>query len=156
MLVYVTFFLFSMWKFMFTPIAGPGAGLSFFETFICCLLGGYFSASIFYFSSSYFMGIHQKRKARKRQYYENLGIANFKQRKVFNATNKRVIRVKNGFGKWAVCWLFPLFLSIPLGTIIVAKFYKHHKNTYRWIIAGITINGLLITSATYGIHYLVK
>jgi hypothetical protein len=156
MWLYLTFFLFSTWKFMFTPMAGPAAGLTFLETLIPCLLGGYFSATIFYFGSSYFMRIHQKRMSRKRMYYQNLGIPNHKRIRNFTKINRTVIRIKRSFGKWPVCWLFPLFLSIPLGTIITAKFYKHHKNTFQWILLGVSINGIFITSATYAIQIFVK
>ncbi|WP_133122182.1 hypothetical protein [Brumimicrobium salinarum] len=65
MLTYFSFALFSSWKFMFTPLAGPAAGLSFWETFISCCVGGYFSASIFYFGSSYFMQLSVQRRAKK-------------------------------------------------------------------------------------------
>ena len=35
---------------------------------------------------------------------------------------------KSGF--WLICILAPLFLSIPIGSIIVAKFYNDKKITY--------------------------
>lgn len=52
---------------MFTPIAGPAAGLSFLETFLSCLAGGYLSVTIFYFGSNYFMELARKRKLKRTQ-----------------------------------------------------------------------------------------
>jgi hypothetical protein len=150
-MMYVTFALFSMWKFMFTPMAGPAAGLNYFETLVSILIGGYISASIFFFGSSYFMQRHQKRRAKRIQKWTNKGRVD-KIKPTFNQANKRIIRMKGSLNKWYVCWLVPLFFSIPLGTIITAKFFRHQKNTFNYILIGITINGTLITSGTYLIH----
>ena len=52
---YIGFFGFSMIKFLFTPFGGPKAGLSFIETYVVCVAGALLSASIFYFSSEFFL-----------------------------------------------------------------------------------------------------
>lgn len=152
MLTYLTFVAFSTWKFMFTPMAGPAAGLTFFETLICCLIGAYISAGIFYFGSNYFM----KRALNRSIRIEQKRIAQGKTPKIkkrFTKTNRIVIRVKHSVGKYGACFLFPLFLSIPLGTIITAKFYKHDSNTFVLILLGLTISCLLITGGTYLITF---
>lgn len=149
MLVYITFALFSTWKFMFTPLAGPAAGLSFYETLFSCLSGGYLSASLFYFSSNYFMNLHQQRKIRRMKKVIKLS-------KKHTKTNKTIILIKHKLGKWFICWLVPLFLSLPLGSIIVAKFYRHQKNTFLLILLGVTINGTIITGGTYLFYNLIQ
>lgn len=148
MLVYLSFALFSTWKFMFTPIAGPAAGLSFLETFFCCLSGGYLSVTIFYFGSNYFMEQARIRKLKKEQKALKKG-KKVKITKTFSKTNRTIISLKLKLGKWMICWLVPLFFSLPLGSIITAKFYKHHKNTYFLVLLGVTINCSLITGCTY-------
>lgn len=138
----------STWKFMFAPLAGPVAGLSFFETLIYCLIGGYISAIVFYFGSSYFMQLAVKRRVRK------IDRAKRKGKKVpvyknFTKTNRRVIYVKHKLGRYFAYWFFPLFLSIPIGSIIVAKFYKHHKKTFPFIVLFLTLDCVFITGLTY-------
>lgn len=152
MIVYITFALFSTWKFMFTPIAGPAAGLNYFETLFSCLIGGYLSVSFFYFSSNYFMNLHQQRKAKKMLKAIKKG-KKIKLTKQFSRTNKTIVLIKHRLGKWTICWLVPLFLSLPLGAIIVAKFYRHQKNTFLLILLGVTINGTVITSGTYLVYH---
>ena len=133
---------------MFTPMAGPAAGLSFLETYVCCLIGGISSASIFYFGSSYFMQRFQVKQAKKELKAQRLGKV-YKPKRKFTKSNRKIIKLKHRIGKWGVCWLVPLFLSIPLGSIITAKFYRHQKNTFTWVIFGIIIHCSLIPGGTY-------
>jgi len=154
MWTYISLGLFNTWKFMFAPLAGPAAGLSFWETFIVCSIGGYISASIFYFGSSYFMRLSVERHAKQIRKAAQKGKIILKKRK-FTRTNRGVIYFKQKIGRLFACWAFPLFLSIPLGTIITAKFYKHYRQTFPVIILFLTIDCFLITGGTYFIKELV-
>ena len=139
---------------MFTPMAGPAAGLSFLETYLCCLIGGTISSSIFFFGSSYFMARFQEKQVKREMKARRLG-KTYKPKRKFTKSNRSIIRLKHNIGKWGVCWLVPLFFSIPLGSVITAKFYRHQKNTFSWIIFGILINCTLITGGTYLVDALV-
>jgi hypothetical protein len=151
MWVYASFALFSTWKFMFTPMAGPAAGLTFWETFLACVFGGYFSVSLFYFGSNYFMEQHRLRQIKRR----NKRLAKGKkiiEKPIFSHTNRSIVQFKTRTGFVTTCWLFPLFLSLPLGSIVTAKFYKHKKLTFVYIMLGVTLNCLLITGGTYIVY----
>ena len=151
MWVYASFALFSTWKFMFTPMAGPSAGLSFLETFFACVIGGYVSVSIFYFGSNYFMErnrLIQVKKAKKRSAKGK----KLKEKRTFNKTNRSIVKFKKNTGFITMCWLFPLFLSLPLGSIVTAKFYKHRRSTFLVIMLGVTLNCFLITGGTYLVY----
>ena len=145
---YIGFFGFSMIKFLFTPFGGPKAGLSFVETYVVCVAGALLSASIFYFSSEFFLKrAHKKRKELIRISIET-GIP-IKQKKKFTKTNKLIVRIKHKLGIIGVAFYAPLFLSIPIGTIITAKFYGKEKRTFPLIILGIGINGIITTGAAF-------
>ncbi|MEN9999708.1 MAG: hypothetical protein RI922_2698 [Bacteroidota bacterium] len=145
---YIGFFGFSMIKFLFTPFGGPKAGLSFIETYVVCVAGALVSAAIFYFSSEFFLiRAHKKRKELLLQSIET-GIP-LKQKKKFTKTNKLIVRIKHKLGIIGVSFYAPLFLSIPIGTIITAKFYGKEKRTFPLIILGIGINGVLTTGTAY-------
>ncbi|HZH86752.1 MAG TPA: hypothetical protein VFD77_05505 [Brumimicrobium sp.] len=139
---------------MFTPLAGLAAGLTFWETFITCSIGGYISATLFYFGSSYFMQLSVNRQAKRVRKAELKGKTIPVKRK-FTKTNRRVIHYKQKIGRLFSYWAFPLFLSIPLGTVIVAKFYKHYKQTYPLILLFLTIDCFIITGGAYFIKDLV-
>lgn len=145
---YIGFFGFSMIKFLFTPFGGPKAGLSFIETYIVCVAGALLSAAIFFFSSEYFLKrAHKKRKELILKSIES-GIP-LKQKKKFTKTNKLIVRIKHKLGIIGVAFYAPLFLSIPIGTIITAKFYGKEKRTFPLIILGIGINGVITTGIAY-------
>lgn len=133
---------------MFTPLAGPAAGLTFFETFITCISGGLFAATIFYFGSSYFMKLALRRKIAKIDRLKAKGKTVREPRK-FTKSNRWIIRIKHSLGIYGVSWIFPLFLSVPLGTIITAKFYKHQKKTFPLIVMFLIIDCFVITGVAY-------
>lgn len=147
---YSAFFLFSTFKFLFTPLAGPKAGLSFGETYFSCVAGAILSASIFYFASEYFMiRSHNKRKLAIQEALKS-GIP-LKKKKIFTRTNKSIVRLKSRFGIFGISLFAPLFLSVPVGTIITAKFYGKDKRTFPLILLGVFLNGAIVTGITYWI-----
>ena len=66
-------------------------------------------------------------------------IKNFKRR------NKWVVKIKKTMGVKGVAVLFPLFLSIPLGSIIAAKFFGRLKATF-WIALTTIVTYSLVMS----------
>jgi len=137
-----------MVKFMFTPFGGPGLQLSYWETYISCCAGAIFSSAIFFFSASYFMDLAAKKYQKKLQESIESGIP-IKRKKKFTRMNKFIVRIKHSIGIIGICFYAPLFLSIPGGSIIAAKFYGHDKRAYPLIVLGIGINGILLTSLAY-------
>lgn len=152
-MLYATLVFFSTWKFMFAPVMGFASGLSFLETFVCCMIGALISSSVFYFGSNYFMQKSLERSVKRQKKREAKGKF-VKAKRIFTKTNRRIVSIKKSIGIYGACYLFPFFLSIPLGSIITAKFYKHQKKTYFLIILFLTINCLIVTTATYFITFI--
>ncbi len=145
---YSGFFFLSMIKFLFTPFGGPGIGMSFFETYFSCVSGAIVSAAIFYFMSEFFMiRTHKKKLLLLKQSIES-GIP-LPYKKKFTKTNKFIVRMKMKFGLFGIAMYAPLFLSVPIGSIITAKFYGKEKKTFPIIILGMFVNGLLTTGLAY-------
>ena len=150
--LYITFFLLSTIKFLFTPFGGPAAKLSFFETYFSCLAGAIFSAAVFYFASEYFMKSAHAKKIRLRKEALEKGIE-LPYKKKFTKTNKFIVRLKHRLGIYGISIFAPLFLSVPIGTIITAKFYGKEKKTFPLIVLGMCLNGLVTTGLAYGIAW---
>ena len=141
-------FLVATFKFLFSPFAGIPLGLDFISTYIAAISGACLSSLLFYFGSELIMAASQKSKIKK----ENEAIQNgilLKPKKIFTRGNKMTIKLKRSFGKIGLCFLAPSLLSIPLGTIIVAKFYGKEKDTFLWVFIGILLSGLITTSLAY-------
>lgn len=148
--IYISFFWLSTIKFLFTPFAGPASGLTFIETYVSCVAGGVFSATIFFFASEYFMiRTHKKRKEMIRKFKEE-GVP-MKEKKKFTRMNKFIVRIKRRFGIIGISMYAPLFLSVPIGTIIAAKFYGKDKRTFPLILLGMGVNGGITAGIAYGI-----
>lgn len=135
---YSAFFLLSTIKFLFAPFGGPASGLTFLETYVSCVLGAIISSSIFYFSAEYFLK-RSREKAKKA----------IVKKKVFTKTNRSIVKLKHKLGIYGVAMYIPLFFSIPVGSIITAKFYGKYVKTYPIILLGIFVNGLITTGIAY-------
>jgi hypothetical protein len=147
---YSVFFLLSMVKFLFTPFGGPAAGLTFFETYFSCVSGAFISANIFYFMSEYFMKKAHFKRVKLRQEAIEKGLI-IPHKNKFTTMNKFVVRMKMRFGIFGIAMYAPLFLSVPIGTIVTAKFYGKERRTFPIIILGLFVNGLI----TCGVSYLI-
>lgn len=145
---YLTLFGLSTIKFMFAPFAGPKMKLNFVETYLSCVAGAIVAALIFYFLSEYFM----IRARKKRLAALHKSITNgtpLKMKKSFTRFNKLIVKLKRRFGIYGVAFYAPLFLSVPLGSIVTAKFYGKDKRTFPLIILGIFVNGAITTGLAY-------
>lgn len=133
---------------MFAPLPGPAAGLSFLETYISCTSGAIVSSAIFFFSANYFMHRAVTKAAKKKNDLIAKGLP-VPLKKKFTRMNKLVVRMKRSVGVIGISFWAPFFLSIPLGSIIAAKFYGHNKKTYPLIALGIFLNGIVTTGIAY-------
>lgn len=149
--IYISLFCLSMVKFMFTPFAGPAAKMTFLETYVVCVSGAIVSAAFFYYMSEFFMKrTHNKRV--KLRHEAMLKGTPFPEKKKFTKLNKLVVKTKRSMGIYGIAMYAPFFFSVPIGSIISAKFYGKEKKTFPLIILGMIVNGLITT----GISYLLK
>ena len=138
-------FLLSTIKFLFAPFAGIAASLSFTKTYIVCCSGAILSAALFYFGSDRLLGYIKANKREKSVFLVKKEIV----KKKFTRSNKFIVKLRMRFGKIGICFFAPLFLSIPLGSIISAKFYGKDNNTFLFIFVGLLLNGALTTFLAY-------
>lgn len=145
---YLTLFSLSTVKFMFAPLGGIAMELTFIETYLSCVAGAASASAFFFYLSDYFMSRHERRKREK----ERKAIASgkpYKPKKKFSFTNKLIVKTKFTFGIYGICLWVPLFFSIPLGSVIVAKFYRKDKRSFPLVLTGIFLNGFITSSIVY-------
>ncbi len=127
---YLSVFLLACIKFMFSPILGWQLNLSYMEIVILCGVGAVVSFSFFYFLSAYFIKLSIVNNAKKQERLQKQGKP-IKKKKNFTRVNKSLVGVKKKReGFFVICSLAPLLLSIPLGSIVVSKFYRHRSITF--------------------------
>lgn len=135
-------------KFLFSPFAGIPQGLSFLATYLSAISGATLSSLFFYFSAELAMNRAKKLRLKKEKEAQEKNMQLPKKRK-FTWGNKLTIKLRKYLGKYGICFIAPSLLSIPLGTIIVAKFYGKEKDTFLWIFIGILISGFITTCLAY-------
>jgi uncharacterized membrane protein len=138
-------FLLAIIKFMFAPFAGVPIGLHYYETYFAAVSGGIISSAFFYFGSERLMEFIKANKGVKSVFLVKKEIV----KKKFTRSNKFIVKLRMRFGKIGICFFAPLFLSIPLGSIISAKFYGRDNNTFLFIFVGLLLNGALTTFLAY-------
>jgi hypothetical protein len=122
--------------------------LNYVETVISIFVGAVISAAFFFFSAEYFMQRAQKKRIKLIQEANKNG-ETIAQKRVFSRMNKGVVRLKLRFGKIGICFWAPFLLSVPVGSIIVAKFYGKYSFTFLYVILGMLINSLLTSFIVY-------
>ncbi|MFT7343766.1 MAG: hypothetical protein ACI9XP_000341 [Lentimonas sp.] len=142
-------------KFMFAPFTGAGLGLSFFETVIISFSGSIISAFICYSLSEALIKRNQEKNKKKRLEAAHKGIilndpstdTNWgkKKRVLSRAFNRLIVNIKRRFGIYGLCFFAPLLLSVPIGSIVCAKFYGTQKNTFIYIAIGLGANSVLLS-----------
>lgn len=141
LLPYIGIFFWSMIKFLFAPATALLIdGNHILITYLVCVSGAMTGATLCYYLSVYFMNLTQARRAKK-------GII----KKVFTRRNKMIIKTKNSLGIIGLALLTASFISIPLGTIITAKFYRHKKGSILYIYGSILLVGFITTLISYSL-----
>ena len=151
----LTIFFSATIKFMVAPISCPLFKLSFIETYLAACSGAVVGTAVFYFAAEYFIIRAKKKKAlaRKIALMENIPMI---EKKKFTRMNRLLIRIKRKLGIVGISFWAPFILSIPIGAIVVAKFYGKKKITFPLMCLGVFINGLATTSVVYLMEYYAK
>ena len=137
----ITVILVSTIKFLFAPLTSFQMGLTFWETFLYTSLGGVLSVSVFFWGSNYFMQRAAAKRALKRAQCKAKPVKNF------TRLNKAIVKVKRTFGIKGLVVITPVPLSLPIGSIICAKFFHQHKRkTYIYLCISTVIWAFFLTS----------
>tara|TARA_B110000495_G_C22544479_1_gene329918 strand:- start:3 stop:467 length:465 start_codon:yes stop_codon:yes gene_type:complete len=139
---YLIIFGLAQVKFLFAPSIAYATmpELSFLEIFISTTIGALFCFNLVFFLSKKIMVLSHKRRV-----YRNLNSGS-SPKKIFTKRNKWIVKIKlSDRGFLLICFLAPLFLSIPIGTIIVAKFYGERPISYYFVSILLIFTSFLLT-----------
>ena len=112
-----------------------GLGYGFAETFLITASGAAIGVSLFYFGGEWFFSwVESKRK--------------YKFGKQKSSTGKRrLIKVKRSFGLRGLALIAGL-ISIPLASLLAAKYFRSKKHTLAIMIASFVCWALLLTAVS--------
>ena len=142
-----SFFLLSGVKFLPCPFAIIGLGFSYWVSVFVCMGGGMLGMLIFYYASEVMMKRSRAKKLAGTNKLKAQG--KYVPRPVFTRTNKTIVKVKKRFGIIGIAILTPPILSIPIGAVISAKFFKHNPYTIFVLLAAVAFWALTLSYIAY-------
>ncbi len=121
----ISIFLLSGVKLLFAPGAATAAGFSFHKTLLVTSCGGCTGILTFYYLGYYlteqFSALFSRMKIVNPDKAPRLG------RRVFTRRKRFVIKVRRRFGMFGLALLTPSVISIPIGAVVSARFYRQDK-----------------------------
>jgi len=139
------FFLSSV-KFMWAPGTALVSGFSFSQTIFITSAGGIMGITFFYFFGMWAVEKMERVKSRTR-------MVRFRKSRtrVFTKRNRRIIKLKRSVGFLGLIIITPALLSIPIGCVVAAKFYRHNKFTYPLLVISTLIWSVLLTALVFSL-----
>ncbi len=130
----------SMVKFAFSPLLSLTLGYSLPQTILITGLGGCIGVTVFFLGSGWILGriedwrltaINDGRRVSPRS---------------FTRTNKMIVKVKRNQGLNGLAVITPIIISIPIGTILAAKYFRHDKRTLPVLFSSVLIWDVILSS----------
>lgn len=134
--------LLSSVKFLFAPSIAVGAGFGYFKTIIITFSGGCMGILFFYFLGGWIMNKLKERKKLK-------GKVEIRKKKIFTKTNKLIVRIKSKYGLIGLSLITPGIISIPVGSILAAKYFRKDPKTLSFLIISLLFWAFALTSISY-------
>lgn len=125
-------------KFLVAAWIGRGIGNDFLTTFLVISIGGITGVTFFYYSANFFM-----ERARKKR------LESGEKKKNFTRMNKFLVRTKHRIGLYGLALLTASIISIPVGSIITAKFYGGQTKTIVVLYLAVLFVGIVTTLLAY-------
>lgn len=114
------------------------AKYNFITGLVMNIASGFCGVSFFFFLSDYFMDRAHKKRVRK------IKDGNARPKRKFTRFNKFLVKTKLGIGMLGIAMITPTLISIPIGSLVMAKFFNHNKWAYPSLLLSVVLWALLI------------
>ncbi len=143
--------LISAVKFVLAPFEAERYHFNFWKATFITSIGGWIGVFFFYYAGVKFLVWWQHGVALLKSFFIKKSIQS-KKKKVFTRSSRFIIRIKMRFGIIGIAFITPSLISIPIGSIVAANFYKKKKGVLLYFIISVFIWSLVIN----GIAQLLK
>lgn len=141
---FLLLFLSAAFKFLFfVPAAIQALDLNFVESLVFSQTSGMFGVAFTLYLSKYIFAAFDvvKRKLMGKRHMPK------KKAKLFTTRNRRIVKIKKGYGLLGISLITPTILSIPVGTLIAAKIYSHKRGqVYLYMSASVAVWSLIFSA----------
>jgi len=126
----LTIIFFSTFKFAATfPVAIYLVKMTPLETLLYTNTGGILGTFVFMYLSEFLIRMWYK-------YWPQRLKRNKRNKQVFTARNRRIVRIKMKYGLLGIVILNPVLLSIPLGSFLMVKYYGLKMKNMLLLLSG--------------------
>jgi hypothetical protein len=136
----VSILLTSMVKFALSPLLSLKLGYGLVETIIITGIGGCLGVTFFFLSSGWILEHIEGRRTRA------VREGRRKAPRSFTRTNKMIVKVKRRQGLNGLAAITPVLISIPVGTIIAAKYFRHDPRALPVLFSSVLIWDIILSS----------
>jgi len=132
----------AMVKFLFAGLLSFSLGFDLWITMGLTALGGCIGVIVFYFSGSWLVEWFRQRYVRRRDRFLAEGRMPVR---IFTRTNRWIVRVKHGYGFWGLAVVGPPILSIPVVSVLAAKYFRHDRRTLPVMLTAVLIWSVVLS-----------
>lgn len=138
--------LISSVKFLLAPFEAERYHFTFWESFAITTIGGIIGIYVFYYAGSKITIWWRHLKALLKAIFVRKPVEAIEHepRKIFTKGRRFIIGIKMKFGLFGVAFITPCIISIPVGTIVAANFYKKRKGVLLYFIVLLVLWSLLL------------
>ena len=139
---FILYGLLAVVKFVITPFTIYATGkesIQFGEVVLTTGTGAAFGVLLFYYGGTYLFKWTSRWKSTKKK-------------PVFTKGRRRIVFIKHKFGLIGFIAISAI-ISVPITSLLAAKFFKHNKLTPLWLIIGFMIWSVILSSAAYYIKW---
>jgi hypothetical protein len=129
----------SMLKFAISPLVSFKLGYGFLHTLLLTSAGGCLSTILFYKASGWLMARARLRRMRRSRQGHLPHTA-------FTRTNRLLVRLKRGQGLQGLAAIVPPLLSIPIGTVLAAKYFRNDRRTLPVLLGSVVLWSVVLTT----------
>lgn len=150
--------LLSAVKFLLAAPASHLFGYSYIHTILNTTVGGWIGVIFFFYGGRYvFARFPRWGHVVKRLYDSFMGITlehqlirlrNKKNKpvKIFTRRNRIIVTIRKRFGLPGLIILTPVLLSIPIGTVLVVKYYSNRRDLLAWLSLSVMVWSVVLST----------
>jgi hypothetical protein len=138
-------------KFIFAPPVAIEMGFNYFQTILITTIGGIIGVAFFFFVSRFIISLFCKYYPLIIQYLNPGKIIKGRTiKKKFTKRNRRIVNLMDKYGLFGIIALTPVILSIPIGTLIAARFFSKPKyHTFLYLALSVLFWSFIMSTAFF-------
>lgn len=132
-----------MLKFLFAAIVSYQFGHTYLETVLLTGAGGCLGILIFFLGSRRVLEWFRLRYMRRRERAMRQGR---RPRRIFTRSNRMIVQLKRGYGVQGLTFLLTPFLSVPITSLLAAKYFRHDRRTLPFLLSSVLIWSVVLSA----------